>query len=333
MIINDNNETVTCRICGEQCRRIYGKHLKFSHNNMTTKEYKNLYPEAPIMALSDKQKTTTNSGKHMKEEKYKKMFSEKIKGEKNPNHKSKTTEEVRKSRSPFSKYFSKYDGIENIKEHISDFIKISIKDRVSDTTLKYYLDRGYDEEVANEMLSDRQRTFSLKKCVEKYGEYEGYKRWLDRQEKWQRNLLENGNIKCGYSKVSQDLFFNILKNYDYNKTDMSKIYFATKNKEYFLSLKDKGFFVYDYVDLNSMKIIEYNGDLYHANPNYYNENDYTHPYYKENGPSALDMWNRDKMKIDIAVKNGFEVLVVWDSDYKRDKNKIIDECLNFLKIK
>jgi hypothetical protein len=36
------------------------------------------------------------------------MFSEKIKGEKNPNHKSNTTELERKSRSPFSKEFIKY---------------------------------------------------------------------------------------------------------------------------------------------------------------------------------------------------------------------------------
>ena len=76
MEINDNKEMVTCRICGEQCKRIYGKHLKFKHENMTTDEYKKLYPDAPIMALLDKEKTTINSGKHMKEEKYKKMFSE-----------------------------------------------------------------------------------------------------------------------------------------------------------------------------------------------------------------------------------------------------------------
>ena len=74
MIINDSNESVTCRICGEQCKRIYGKHLKFSHNDMTTNEYKSIYPGAPIMALSDKSNTSKNSGKHMKEEKYKKII-------------------------------------------------------------------------------------------------------------------------------------------------------------------------------------------------------------------------------------------------------------------
>lgn len=43
----------------------------------------------------------------MKTDKYKKMFSEKIKGDKNPMHKSNTTEQFRKEQSPFSEEFYK----------------------------------------------------------------------------------------------------------------------------------------------------------------------------------------------------------------------------------
>lgn len=329
MEIKDTKESVTCRICGEQCKRIYGKHLKFSHNNMTTDEYKKIYPGAPIMALSDKEKTTLNSGKHMKTEKYKKMFSEKIKGDKNPNHKSNTTELERQNRSPFSKKFAKYEGIENIEEHISSFVKDSIKDRISDTNIQYYLDRGYDENTSKEMLSERQRTFTLEKCIEKYGEVEGLNKWNERNQRWQKSLLDNGNIKCGYSKISQELFYELLNNYNYE--NMKNVYFATKNKEYYISLKNTGFFIYDFVDLNNMKVIEYNGDQYHANPLIYKENDYPHPYYKENGPSALETWQRDEKKINIAKERGFDVLVIWDSEYRKNKNKTIEKCLNFLK--
>jgi hypothetical protein len=331
MEINDNIETVTCRICGEQCKRIYGKHLKFAHNDMTTNEYKTLYPGAPIMALSDKTKTTINSGKHMKEERYKKMFSEKIKGDKNPNHTSKTTEGERKSRSPFSKEFIKYKDVNNIEDHISTFAKLAIKDRISDTTLQYYLDRGYNEEESTKLLKERQSTFSLEKCIEKYGDVVGHERWMSRQEKWQVSLLLNGNMKCGYSKISQELFYLILKEYSYER--MSDIYFATKNKEYFLSKKDFGFFVYDFTDLGNKKIIEYNGDCYHANPRIYKKDDYPHPFYKESGPSAEETWERDGIKTNIAIERGFEVLTIWDSDYRNDKNKTIEKCLNFLKIK
>ena len=46
MIIDDNDETVTCRLCGIQCRRIWGKHLKFKHNNISASEYKEMFPGA-----------------------------------------------------------------------------------------------------------------------------------------------------------------------------------------------------------------------------------------------------------------------------------------------
>jgi hypothetical protein len=51
----------------------------------------------------------------MKKEIYKKMFSEKIKGKNNPNHKSNTTIEQRIERSPFSKdfYKNKYNKKQN----------------------------------------------------------------------------------------------------------------------------------------------------------------------------------------------------------------------------
>ena len=112
---------------------------------------------------------------------------------------------------------------------------------------------------------------------------------------------------------------------------LKKVYFATKNKEYFISVKSKGFYVYDFVDLNNKKIIEYNGDEYHANPEKFSKNDYPHPFYKENGPTSEEIWEKDKLKLDIAKSHGFEVLVIWDSEYRKNKKETIKKCLNFLK--
>jgi hypothetical protein len=327
MVIDDNEKTVTCRICGENSSRIYGKHLKFKHN-MKSEEYKKLFPGAPLSSKSDLKNTTKNSGKHMKEEKYKKMFSEMFSGENNPNHKSKTTEEERKSRSPFSKKFIKYENLENLENHISNFVKKALKNRIGSTTIEYFIQKGLSEDDAIKKLKERQTTFSLEKCIEKYGNELGRLRWLERQEKWQKNLLENGNMKCGFSKISQELFNEILKNM--NQNDYQHIYYATKNKEYFISIKGFGFFSYDYVDIYKRKIIEYNGDDYHANPIKYEAKDYPHPFYKENGPTAEDIWKKDKLKREIAESKGFELLTVWDSEYRKDKKITISKCLNFL---
>jgi hypothetical protein len=79
--------------------------MEVNRHNMTSQEYKSKYPGATLSTKKDSNNTSKHSGLHMKQEKYKKMFSDKVKGEKNPNHKSKTTEKERKERSPFSKDF------------------------------------------------------------------------------------------------------------------------------------------------------------------------------------------------------------------------------------
>jgi len=314
MEIKDTTDSITCRICGEQCKRIYGRHLKFSHNNMTTDEYKKLYPNAPIMTSSDKEKTAKNSGKHMKTEKYKNLFSEKIKGEKNPNHKNNTTEIERKSRSPFSKDFINYKEIENTKEHISSFVKDIIKDRVSNTTLKYYLDKGFDEETSKKMLSERQSTFTLEKCIKKYGEVDGYKRWMDRQEKWLNNYQ-----KVNYSKISQELFINIYKEL-LNIGFTDKVYFAKldndnnihdskKNYEYRLKL-NKSYILPDFFIPSLELILEFDGTYYHRN--------------------TTENKERERRRDENIKKSGYTVLHISEKEYINNKELTILKTVNFI---
>jgi len=316
--INDNENTVTCRLCGEQCKRIYGKHLKFKHGNISTKEYKTMFIGAPIMAISDLKTTTKNSGKHMKNEKYKKIFSKMFSGENNPNHKSKATEEERKSRSPFSKNFIKWES----EEERNNFISSINGYKSNNTQLKYWTDKGYSEEEANEKRKERQSTFNLDKCIEKYGKTEGVRRFTERQNKWQESLLKNGNMKLGFSKVSQVLFDEISKitngNYKY----------ATNGGEFKISKVNGGIWIFDFTDIENKKIIEFNGDVYHANPIKFNENDYPHPFRKTK--TSKEIWQKDDEKIKSAEENGFKVLVIWDSEFKKNKKETINKCLNFL---
>ena len=56
------------------------------------------------------------------------------------------------------------------------------------TRIEYYLNLGYSESEAKEQLKDRQTTFSLKKCIEKFGEDTGRIIWENRQAVWQETL-------------------------------------------------------------------------------------------------------------------------------------------------
>ena len=115
-----------------------------------------------------------------------------------------------------------------------------------------------------------------------------------------------------------------------NIKELSNVYFATKNNEYRIDKKDGGIWIFDFADIRRGKFIEFNGDKYHANPNIYNQNDYPHPFRK--GFSAKILWQKDADKISDANNIGFDVLTIWDSEYKKDKKGTLQKCLDFLNI-
>jgi len=285
---------------------------------MSTDEYKRLFPGAPITALSDKEKTSKNSGKHMKEDKYRKMFSEMFVGDKNPNHTSNATNEQRKSRSPFSKSFTAYETIDNKEEHISKFVKESIKDRISDTTLRYYLNRGFTEEVAKQMLSDRQRTFTLDKCIAKYGIEEGYNRWCERQRKWLSNYK-----RVNYSKISQELFISVYKEL-INVGFCDKVYFAKLDKNnqihdtpnnYEFRLKlNNSYILPDFFIPSLNLILEFDGTYYH----------------RDTPENKLREERRNQNIID----SGYSIIHITENEYNENKHYTVLNVVNkILKMK
>lgn len=198
---------------------------------------------------------------------------------------------------------------------------------VTQTQIGYWINKGFSDEESKEKVAEIQKTFSLDICIEKYGEEEGKKIFTKRQNKWNKSLNEGGNLKIGYSKISQDLFEVLLDKY----IDKDSVYFATHNKEYRLEKEQGGVWLYDFSDIKRKKIIEYHGDMFHGNPKKYLAEDYPHPFRKT--MTAQEMWDKDEKKKKAAEEEGFEIFVVWDSEYRwGNKQKVINKCLEFLEL-
>ena len=318
---------ITCQICGKQSTRIYGRHLK--HHGLTSEEYLKLYPGAQLYTESDHEKTIKNSGLHMKEEKYKKMFSEMFNGKNNPNSKSRTTDEQRKERSPFSKSFIKYKN-ENESVEFSKKVHENITLEQQSTRIEYYLNKGYNVDESQQILSERQRTFTLEKCIEKYGEIDGLEKWNERQRKWSEKIetkYRNGDFvkfrKENYSGPELELFENVIEKLNLKN---EKIYYG--KKQFFRHFKNLGkTFSYDFVF--DKKIIEFYGNYWHCNPKKYNGN-YFHKYLQM---FAYEIWEKDKIRINSIEKEGYKVLIIWENDYNKNKKESIQKCIDFLKNK
>lgn len=219
--------------------------------------------------------------------------------------------------------FTELESINKVKDFQSqssnknDFSKI-----IYNTKIEYYLNRGFNNEDSLYLLKERQNTISLIKNINKHGICDGTKIY--------NNLVLNrsnylGCSKKGYSDISQNLFNDIMNNYKCCDND---IFYATKNKEYKINKSLSGYWLYDFTDVKKRKIIEFQGDRYHANPNIYEEHDTPHPFQKNK--KSIDIWNDDKMKRIDAENHNFSVFYVWELDFKRDKNGILESCLKFL---
>ena len=206
--------------------------------------------------------------------------------------------------------YSENEAKEIISKNQTEAAKqVDFEKRIIPSNIEYWVNKGYTKEESKLKVSEYQRTFTLEKCIEKYGENEGKKRFVERQVKWQETLYKNGKLKSGYSQISQDLFHELIK--DVSVNELNNILFAKKGGEFVLS-DEHGFYRYDYTDLKNKKIIEYNGDDYHGNPNKYKPNDTPNPFRKD--LTAQEIWDRDEHKKMLAEQHGFEVMVIWDSE-------------------
>ena len=135
-----------------------GRHIITSHE-MSTDEYKEKY--GPVKS---------------------KHICDSVKGDKNPayNHGGKF--------SPFSKKFIKYENVDEVISNLGIKAQQTAKENDNlSNTIAYYLKRGKTLDEAEELVRTS-RTFTLEKCIAKYGEEEGRRIWQERQDKWQATL-------------------------------------------------------------------------------------------------------------------------------------------------
>lgn len=242
-------------------------------------------------------------------------------GENNPAHRSKTTELQRKQRSPMCMEFyeKKYpdksheEHLEMLEKH-KQLVHENNPKELNPLCNEYYLSRGYTLEEAREFirLEGQKRAFTLEKCIERYGEENGIKRFNERQKKWMKSLhdamMARGNT-IAQSNISMDLFNKL--------TDL----FPNTPHEYEYNI---GKYSYD-LKLGN-KIFEFNGDYWHANPNIYDESFIN----KVSKKSAQEIWDKDEDKRKVAEENGFKVMTIWESDYRDNPAMVIKKCLQFI---
>ena len=255
-------------------------------------------------------------------------------GDKNPNSKANTSELERKQRSPkcIEFYERKYPELSHkehekmLKEHL-EYTNSKLTPDKYNTKQEYWEAKGYNKEEAKEKVKEFQKeiSFTLEHCIERYGEEKGSQVFKERQNKWQKKLRNNfakyGDGRSNQSEFGWYMIDKICKSMNISKP-MSEKYI--KDIDY-----GRGY-AFDFQYQN--KLIEFNGDYWHCNPIKY-KFDYFH---QVKNMTAKEIWEYDARKKELAESYGYKVLTIWEHEYDESlKNNtfgnLIDKCVEFLK--
>lgn len=184
-----------------------------------------------------------------------------------------------------------------------------------------YCERQRFTNSAEFLGKDRYKAINKKKAItlenfqEKYGIATGLEKYIAARQ----------STPMFYSAASQE-FCDMLMTTALFAAD--KVYYATHSDtgEYGCLGIDNVYYKYDFVSIDKRLCIEYNGDYFHANPKMYSPGDVFD--FGRGEITARDIWDKDQVKLQsIRETRGFDVIVVWDSEFKQNKEKTIERII------
>ena len=183
-----------------------------------------------------------------------------------------------------------------------------------------YFQETYGKEAGAKYYYDvcHQKAITLSNFIKKYGNEVGKVKY--------ENLMHRPD-RVGYSVISQNLFTEIDKMLGDLATNSK---WETKNLEQDIEIEIDGikkFAKPDYI--LGKKIIEFNGDYWHANPVFYKSTDSIS--YPDGVKLASEIWLRDAKRLNALRALGYNVFVIWENDYTSNRESVIERCVDFLK--
>lgn len=189
--------------------------------------------------------------------------------------------------------------------------------------VEYWLTRGHTLESAKDMLlKTKDKTFERRKgrdCSatsrfsQKYWLSRGYSKddaqlhALEEQQKIHRNRKFNTK-SCIEEKALNELA-------EYLEMEIEHDFLVISGDHSFIADCRIGHF-----------LIEFNGTAIHLDRRFYSEN--MKSFTKQN---AVDVWQRDNEKREVYLKEGYNLLVVWEHDYQTNKFGVFSRIKEIIK--
>jgi len=209
---------------------------------------------------------------------------------------------------------------------------------------------------------------TLDNFIKRYGELEGKRKWKQYAELKKQtlyNFIERWGVEDGNARYLawKDKCKHTLQNFinrhgedrgpilyeEHYSNKLQKLLSGSKSgiekkvyehlrslcidvkSNFYIKSSDNSKYFYDIIVEGTNKIIEINGDFWHANPRFFTENQILH--HPGRDISAKEVWSQDKKKIECAEQFGYEVLVIWEHEIRESFEDVIDKITNYIEEK
>lgn len=229
---------------------------------------------------------------------------------------------------------------------LSDVLKKKLEDenerlqfmewRSFPSEVKHWTRKGFSEEEALQKIADFQRTQSLKGNNDETRElrsklYSGENNPMSLQSLSKKNgvsvseaikltpcygrlgslhpMFGKKHTPEAIKKIGNHLNFGQKSKIEHEMSDRIISFYGGNKNDYVDG------WCCDYVNHEKKIIVEFFGDFWHHNPRKYSK-DWINPFTKRTSPQA---WSRDERKISDLKNRGFKVIVVWERDWRLDR--------------
>lgn len=322
---------VTCAVCGKNYKAISRTHLKT--HGMTMEDYKRRYPMCEMQSPQTKKKLSTNRLEYWVEKHGETIGKKKYKEYRNFLAEKNTFEYKNK------KYgWSKEDFNEYNKKRAVTLKNLSRKhgDEVGKKLYEDYVDKqrysGVSEDYFIELLGEEQGKARYKElCKEKahtletYTKRYGSKKLAEEKLKEFFSKIESNKFS---SELEREFILKVIQRLSEEEIAFEKMYSILNENQYGMwSHRLEKLIKLDLVILDIDACIEFNGNYWHCNPQMYTS-DFIHPTLKK---TAKEIWKIDEKKKKDVMEKGFNVKVVWELEYRNNKDLVIEEIVKWIK--
>lgn len=194
--------------------------------------------------------------------------------------------------------------------------------RIKEKNSKIFKEKWKDEEYRNKVINSniglkRSEQFKKEQSERAKHQFDDPNQRKIRSERmkksWQTGeIVKTDKIFSSTSK-QETSFFDILSNYIDVKRKQRISYIEDNKKRWVLP---------DGI-VNENIIVEYNGSLWHADPNRYKGDEIVHHNY-----TAKQIWEADKKKKEIYESKGYFVIYAWSDNFLKHKEEYVKEIYN-----